>query len=241
MLVVVILMSALLLTLVMAEGNPPYEVDIEDLVEAPGKVQVHIFSLAGYSDYVIQMGNVGDYILLGEMDLSLYDKVTIRYGADGGAVFSDDTKNAKLVLTKNGATITSGYSPVEGVEIIAEVNLIEVDGAWAGGEVEVEMELDTDYSGDVYLAMTMANIGGRQDGVAMSEIIFSDSNYVAPTKEPTPEPSATPVPTDTPEPTATSKPTVAASSDKWLPIVIGIAAALVVVVVVVVIIVKKKK
>lgn len=208
--------------------------------EQEGKGNVHIFSAAGYSDYVLQMGNIGDYHCLGEIDLSKYDTVTIRYGADQGAQFYDDEKNAWLALTKNGPTTDGAYNPVEGVEIITKVNLENPYGHWAVADNEVVMELDTDYNGVVYLAFTMAKIGDRQDGIAIIEIIFSDSSYTTPTPEPTEEPTSTPVPTDTPVPTKTA--TNETKDESGVdPAIFAAGGVVVVAAVVVVIIVSRKR
>lgn len=236
--VVFVLMSSLMAY----AANPPYEVDIEALQGGTGTGNIHIFSPAGYSDYILQMGNIGDYMSLGVIDLSKYDTVTIMYGADGGAEFYDDEKHAWLALTTNGPTINSSYTPIPDVDIISQVNLENPDGNWAGGNTEVTMTIDSDFNGEVFLAMTMAKIGTRQDGIAITDIIFSDSTYTTPTPEPTKTPSPTPEKTATAVPTATKSPDAGDEGNgSIIPVVAAGAAVVVIAVVVVVIIVKKKK
>lgn len=240
---VILTVCMLLLVANVFAANPPLELDIEALQEQEGKGNVHIFTAAGYNDYVLQMGNIGDYHCLGEIDLSKYDTVTIRYGADQGAQFYDDEKSAWFALTKNGPTTDGAYNPIEDVEIIAQVNLENPYGNWAVADNEVVMELDTDYNGVVYLALTMAKIGDRQDGVAITEIIFSDSSYVPPTPEPTEEPSPTPDPTDTPVPTKTAEESTKSESSNITPIIVASIVGVVVIaaIVIVLVMLRKKK
>ncbi|NLN05092.1 MAG: hypothetical protein GX166_09805 [Clostridiaceae bacterium] len=240
---VMLIVCMLLLALNVHAANPPLEIDIEALQEQEGRGNVHIFSAAGYFDYVLQMGNIGDYHCLGEIDLSKYDTVTIRYGADQGAQFYDDEKSAWLALTTNGPTTDNAYNPIEDVEIIAKVNLENPYGHWAVADNEVVMELDTDYNGIVYLALTMAKIGDRQDGIAITEIIFSDSSYVPPTPEPTEEPSPTPDPTDTPVPTKTAEESTKDESTSMTPVIVAvvIGAVVIAVIVIVMVVLRRKK
>ncbi len=225
-------------------SSPPTEIDIESLADEKGTGNVHIFAQAQYTDFVLQMGNIGDYHSLGEIDLSKYDTVTIWYGADGGAQYYDDNINAFLALTTTGATQDTKYVPIEDVNIISKVNLENPEGSWANSSMEVSMKIDSDFNGEVFLALNMAKIGDRQDGLAITEIEFSDSTYATPTPEPTKEPTPSPVKTNTPVPSqkpSTEKPVDVEKSGSNLPVIIGLSVAVVAVVVVVVVLIKKKK
>ena len=239
--IVLTLCTFILVTNVFA-ANPPLDIDIEALQNEEGTADIHTFDAAGYGFFILQMGKIGDYQCLGEIDLSKYDTVTIRYGADQGAQFYDDEKSAWLALTTNGPTTDSSYNPIEGVEVITKVDVENPYGNWAQADNEVVMQLDSDYNGVVYLAFTMAKIGDRQDGIAITEIIFSDSSYEPPTPEPTEEPTPTPEPTDTPEPTKSSTPTTEKDDgNNLLPIIIGSALGVVVIVAIIVVVIKRKK
>ena len=82
----VLALSAFLLP---AAAAGDLEIDFSTLDQAKkgSQTTIHVFSLAGYTDTIIQFGGPENYVSLGEIDLSQYGSVTIEYGADASAVF----------------------------------------------------------------------------------------------------------------------------------------------------------
>lgn len=148
---------------------------------------IHVFSLAGYTDTIIQFGGPENYVSLGEIDLSQYGSVTIEYGADASAVFesSDGTRSYVALSSYEGpiAELKDGdevYTLVDGVDIIGQGELEEATGNWAAGSNTLTFEFNTDYNGEVFLSQLPArDLGidepyGRGDGIAITSITFHE-------------------------------------------------------------------
>lgn len=157
------LVLVLSLGLTTAFAANTYEYDLSTLEGAEGGGGGRYDMHPGAFDHkVILLMELDNYISLGELDLSKYDRVEFTYGADGGAQFVGEGVNTTFNFAKNKR---------DGV--IASVNLIPVEGNWQSGQVTVSMDLSSvDYSGTIYLFLDIKGINSRTDGANISKMVF---------------------------------------------------------------------
>ncbi len=187
------LITAILLTMQLcpifaSTSAEDLEIDIEKLDGESNAVTVR----NGYPDalyneghWVLQVTACG-YIYLGNFDLSKYEKVVINVGSSANAVFTNSSGKAYLALTSNGPVAsgnkTEGITPIESAKIIGKAELTAPPGRWGSGEQIVTITLDTDYSGDVYLAygsIVRDNNGSPVvDSLVVSKIVFNCVNKI---------------------------------------------------------------
>ncbi len=181
-LITAIMLTMNLCLLFASASSEDREIDIGKLNGESGSVTVR----DGYPDalynegqWVIQVTACG-YIYLGNFDLSKYEKAVINVGSSANAVFNNSSGKAYLAITSNGPVAsgnkTEGITPIESAQIIGKAELTAPPGRWGSGEQIVTISLDTDYSGDVYLAygpIVRDNNGAPVvDSLVVSKIVF---------------------------------------------------------------------
>lgn len=249
MLTVVISLCASVIPAMAARTS--YVVDIESLEGNEGT------SVVKYIDtkftYCIENERYGNYISLGEVDLSLYGSVVVTYGADASAVFQDEDTgdSAFIAITTNGQVQDEEGNAISTANIIGQVDIEQPAYSW--GDDELEIEFESDYKGEVFLALFHVSEGHN---CLVSDITFEGKN----TQVETPTPSETPESSKAPSEEASAKPSAAPSatssvsetqppSDEnnedgsdmtWILIAAGVAV-LVIAGVVAAIVIKKKK
>ena len=161
------------------------------------------FTDAGYYGPIFLLG-YAEYIDLGHMDLSMYDKVLIHYGCDGGlgteAAFAALNGNLPIGLKSTATSYgQAGSYDMEGD--LAHANMFFNPNSWANGARWVEIDLtDVDYEGNVYLALH--NPAGTLIAISAIEFVFAEGTQTETTQpeETTTQPEET---TTQPEETTT--------------------------------------
>lgn len=206
-----------------------------------------------YGCYCFPVQYYGQYVCLGNYDLSKFNGMTIVVGMDLAAVLvSSSGRPYTIALTKNGPVQDSAGAWIDTAEVIGTVEIAEPPGASNWGRDEIYIEFDTDYSGEVWLAVFCAAVGHT---VLMSDMWFNSIPEPAtPSPEPTevPEATATPEATKAPEADPTDAPATKApakaddegsglSSGETIAIVAMIATVVVVGGLIVILLIVKKK
>ncbi|MBS5842925.1 MAG: hypothetical protein KIC77_05525 [Clostridiales bacterium] len=183
------------------------EIDIDSLTQGNGVV-IHVFSAAGYTENVIQFSGPAGSQDLGAIDLSKYGSVTIEYGSDGGAIFEGDSAQAYLAITENGPVQDGSGAALSDAKIIGKVDLEDQsNGGWATANTEVTIPFNSNYNGNVYVALfavTKAGVApnGNFDALAITKITFHEKTGSETPTDPTPS-SPEPGSTDPTEPPKT--------------------------------------
>ena len=111
-----------------------------------------LWPAAGYTDqHVISFCNYGSYASLGEIDLSKYESIVVTYASSQNVDYKD-YKTAFGFTTKGG--MQAGPEKVSDEEA-GLITKYEFDGVVEGGWqgiVDVTLDLDSDYSGEVFIA-----------------------------------------------------------------------------------------
>lgn len=138
------------------------------------------FLAAGYTENVIQFSGPAGSQDLGAIDLSKYGSVTIEYGSDGGAIFEGDSAQAYLAITENGPVQDGSGAALSDAKIIGKVDLEDQsNGGWATANTEVTIPFNSNYNGNVYVALfavTKAGVApnGNFDALAITKITFHE-------------------------------------------------------------------
>ncbi len=174
-------------------------IDIEGLEEYDHTAVVEFID--SYGCYCVTNQRYGKYVSLGEWDLSKYKSLTITYGADNRAVFYDEEKgNAYIALTTTGAVQDTDGNAIADANIIGQVDIPVPGFSWSNDELEIT--IDSNYSGEVYLAIFHIVEG---HDCLISDITLWEKESAA---------TATPVPTEkTSDATEPSDITAAPSAD----------------------------
>ncbi len=148
---------------------------------------------------------------LGTIDLSKYDRVAITWwDAACGNARTLTPESVNFALTSTGSLDTTDNKQVEreGINKLAFWSLDEAKEVGAKDDFRtaetIILPLDTDYSGNVYLAYM-----GNTNAIAFSQITFYEkTEAVEPTENATTEPETTTEPEPTTAPEATTEPVV---------------------------------
>lgn len=148
-----------------AYGNPLVSETYDDLVIDVNN-HANAAAYANYSNKVLILTSHGANYSLGTIDLSKYSAVTITYGSHHVANLGDE--GCEVFLTENGAVQNSDASDKTDAKMIASGALSNSTAAWASGNREVSIPLNSTYNGEVFITNSILN----GNGIAISKIEF---------------------------------------------------------------------
>lgn len=176
------------------------DVDIESLEENQHSSVIEYIN--SYGCFCVVNEKYGNYFSLGQWDLSKFKSITISYGADNKAEFQNEEKgSAYIALTTGGAVQDTQGAKIDDVNIIGQTDIPVPEVSW--GRDELEITFDSDYSGEVFLAIFHVSEGHN---CLISEITFYEKDG-----------GATSVPTEPADTTPDKSPDVTATADKTEP------------------------
>ena len=126
--------------------------DIEALKNINTNATIKFFDL--YGCYGIEAQQYGLYVSLGEMDLSKVTAINIIYGSDANAAFEPaGGTRAYVALTTGGAIQDANGSVGDTTHILSQTDILNPAASWQRDTLT--LDVDSDYSGEVYLAFYM--------------------------------------------------------------------------------------
>ena len=127
------------------------------------------------STWAISLREFGGYLMIGDIDLSQYDALTITYMTDAEiAVFEEGGNKTQFTLSSGGPSQNTDGSQSSNT-VIGKVDVRRSASNWQ--KTTVEIKFNSDYKGKIYF--TLNSINGH--GTLVSRLEFSGSAANEPT------------------------------------------------------------